>query len=141
MMEPRVHCRAIDRRVMVSQNVFIEKHLRYLAQNSVQISRPALASGFLRHGGNRGLTPNAIYFHTEMGISRQLARISHSRPEQGRKALPEQRKRSFPVGHRVREHYRNLATEVPAASAFARSGLQVCEKCGLAPSAHRRHWV
>ena len=36
----------------------------------------------------------------------------------------------FP-GHRVRKNGRNVATEVPAASAFARSGLQMCEKCGL----------
>ncbi len=61
----------------------------------------------------------------------QLGRISHSRPERGRKAVPEQRKRSFPGWYCDRKNSRNAATEVPAVSAFARSGLQMCEKCGL----------
>ena len=63
-----------------------------------------------------------------------LARISHRRPEQGRTALPEQRERHFSRGHRVCSHGRHAATEVPAASAFARSGLrdgeeQVAPRC------------
>ena len=48
--------------VAAQQKVFTEKQLRPCCQITVHISRHALASGFLRHRGNRGLTPNAIYF-------------------------------------------------------------------------------
>ena len=60
-----------------------------------------------------------------------LARISHRRPERGRKALPEKRNHIFPGWYRVRKNSGNATTEVSAVSAFALSGLQMREKCAV----------
>ena len=60
-----------------------------------------------------------------------LAWMAHCRPEQGRTVLPEQRKRGVAQEHAVHSNTGKPATEVPAAYAFARSGLQIGAQSGL----------